>query len=167
MKLYTLALVSLMTTSAFAQSNYEKIKALYDNAKTPASVDAVIAKLPAIKACAKVNAKSETSSEKLVLVRHTIPGAGPEIPDVTLRGLGFSGADERPVLFFESYKQVLNAQGLAISYSYTYSYRECWGVAPDRECDTYPSTEAGSGIIRLSDKYILFAKAPEYGYCWF
>ncbi len=163
MKLFTLALVSLIASAAFAETGFEKMKRMFDSAAAPVSVQAVIAKIPSIKACAMFRANSTSYTQELVMVEYTEPGVGPEFPPKNYRGVGLMGAGDRPAAFFSTYKEVLNAQGLQISYSYQYSEIDC----DDTDCDTSHYSRAANANIRMSSQYLLISHQGDYGYCWF
>ena len=169
MKKIAILLITMISIQSKGETGYEKLKMFFDKAASPSSVLNVRKKIPSIKDCAMFSLADQNTaaSEKLVLVSYQTIPVGPEFPSEQYDGIGFSGADMRPGLFFEKYQEDLNSQGLSLSYSYTYTGRYCSGPKDDRECEDYESSVSGAGVIRVNDKYILFKKTSAYGYCWF
>lgn len=173
-KFSILAFIGLFAASAHVQSNYEKIKALYDAAKAPASAQAIIAKIPSIKACAQFDQNSNSRTNGLIVVKYTVPSVGPEVPAVNYTGVGFKDSDKNVRKFFETYQENLNVQGLNISYKYSITEEECWtkknsytGGEKEVCSDQVIYDTDTNASLRLSPKYILYSVDQQYGYCWF
>lgn len=164
--------VAFSLTASAAPTKYDKTKAMYEQAKAPASEASLMAQIPRISDCAEFKDFSPDTvfSNKLMIVTHTTSSAGPEFPSQELKGIGLSRADSEPRDFFRTYKAALKPSGYSIQYEYDYTEFHC-GVDSDgsEHCTrSHETTIKDTANIRVSKQYIHYTREPLiYGYCWF